>query len=118
MEDNNHSTPVQDDQVLEAIFNPEHPVAGDTEYSQCSLAGHSHYYAGLQLDSEEANDEHTSSTPPTPAVKEMEIAAVRKAEEGDLEAALAQLNQAVQLAPSYASLYNNRAQVSILSRCG
>lgn len=69
-------------------------------------------HKGLQLEEDvEEPPASSSSSPPSPAVKELEISAVGKAEEGDLEAALSLLNQAVGLAPSYASLYNNRAQV-------
>ena len=70
------------------------------------------------VEPEEVNEITSPSFPaPSPAVKELEVAAVKKAEEGDLGAALVQLNQAVELAPNYASLYNNRAQVSTCILC-
>lgn len=44
--------------------------------------------------------------------KDLEVQAVRVAEEGNLEDALELLTRAVNEAPNYASPYNNRAQVS------
>ena len=43
--------------------------------------------------------------------KDLEVQAVRAAEEGNLEDALELLTRAVNEAPNYASPYNNRAQV-------
>ena len=45
--------------------------------------------------------------------KDLEVQAVRAAEEGNLEDALELLTRAVNEAPNYSSPYNNRAQVSI-----
>ena len=44
--------------------------------------------------------------------KDLEVQAVRVAEEGNLEDALEVLTRAVNEAPNYASPYNNRTQVS------
>ena len=46
-------------------------------------------------------------------VREMEVKAMVAAEEGRLDEALQLLNDAVVKAPDSASVYNNRAQVSI-----
>ena len=43
---------------------------------------------------------------------DLEVQAVRVAEEGNLEDALELLTRAINEAPNYASPYNNRAQVS------
>lgn len=45
-------------------------------------------------------------------IKEMEKAAIRLAEQGDLTAALDKLNEVTEMAPDYPSGFNNRAQVS------
>jgi len=47
--------------------------------------------------------------------KNLEVQAVRAAEEGSLGDALELLSRAITEAPNYASPYNNRAQVSTLS---
>ena len=44
--------------------------------------------------------------------KDLEVQAVRAAEEGNLKDSLELLTRAVNEAPNYASPYNNRAQVS------
>ena len=44
-------------------------------------------------------------------VREMEVKAVRAAEEGRLDEALQLLNAAAAMAPNAPSVYNNRAQV-------
>ena len=43
--------------------------------------------------------------------KSLEVEAVKMAEEGDLEKAASLLTEAITIAPSYPSPYNNRAQV-------
>ena len=48
--------------------------------------------------------------------KDLEVQAVRAAEEGNLEDALELLTRAVNEAPNYASPYNNRAQVTAADR--
>ena len=48
--------------------------------------------------------------------KDLEVQAVRAAEEGSLGDALELLHRAVTEAPNYASPYNNRAQVSLSGR--
>lgn len=50
--------------------------------------------------------------------KELEVAAVRAAEGGDLGNALELLNQAAEEAPDFASVYNNRAQASCVALWG
>ena len=47
-------------------------------------------------------------------VREMEVKAVVAAEEGRLDEALQLLNEAIVKAPNSPSIYNNRAQVSIV----
>ncbi len=44
-------------------------------------------------------------------IKEIEKAAVKQAEQGDLSGALSNLDRVVQMAPDYPSGFNNRAQV-------
>ena len=48
--------------------------------------------------------------------KDLQVQAVRAAEEGNLEDALALLTRAINEAPNYASPYNNRAQVTAADR--
>ena len=50
-------------------------------------------------------------TPSVVRAKEIELEAVQTAENGDLDRSLELLKEAMEIAPNYASLYNNRAQV-------
>ena len=95
--------PAHDDQVLEAIFNPEAPACG-LELGTGEEGG-----GGGGLVNGEGEEGVLSEE--AKRAKEMEVVAVRAAEEGRLEEALETLTAALQLAPSLASGYNNRAQV-------
>ena len=57
------------------------------------------------------NADQVEVAPATREVREMEVKAVRAAEEGRLDEALQLLSEAVTMVPDYASVYNNRAQV-------
>ncbi len=59
---------------------------------------------------EEAEDVGVVSVEVTQA-KQLEVDAVRAAENGKLDDALDILNRAIAIAPDYPSPYNNRAQV-------
>ncbi|XP_022916999.1 tetratricopeptide repeat protein 36 homolog isoform X2 [Onthophagus taurus] len=83
-----------DKAVLNCIFNPSLPLteAYDEELNST-----------IQ-DVEEETEEILNA-------KELEIEAINRAEKGDLENALNILNEALNIAPQKASLYNNRAQI-------
>lgn len=68
---------------------------------------------GVEVDAGSDNPHQLS--PEEEKVKELELLAVKKAEAHQLEEALELLNQGVSLAPGYASVYNNRAQVNNFS---
>eukprot|EP00112_Aurelia_sp_Birch-Aquarium-sp1_P007557 Seg1823.11 transcript_id=Seg1823.11/GoldUCD/mRNA.D3Y31 product="Tetratricopeptide repeat protein 36" protein_id=Seg1823.11/GoldUCD/D3Y31 len=83
----------KDDLVLEAIFNPNLPNVTEEEIcKECSC-----------------DDELDPAI--LSKVKELEIEGVNAAEAGDMEKSLQVLNNAINLAPNYASSYNNRAQL-------
>jgi hypothetical protein len=86
-----------DHQVLEAIFNPEHPIIG------------------LQLPDPSASRDVSNADHDvchdTNQLKAMEAAAVKLAEGDDLTGALDILNKLIASSPNYSSAYNNRAQV-------
>ena len=86
-----------DDDILNAIFNPSAPIYAQTEPSCREENRH---------DDTIIRDENLRRA------KEMELMSVRAAEEGSLDEALRLIDEAVKLAAYYASLYNNRAQVS------
>uniref|UniRef100_A0A8B9H3M4 Tetratricopeptide repeat protein 36 n=2 Tax=Astyanax mexicanus TaxID=7994 RepID=A0A8B9H3M4_ASTMX len=89
----------QDRAVLQAIFNPNTPF-GDVP--------------GLNQE-EELTDNDSSFDPVLlQQVKDLELRGVSAAEAGDLQTALSHFNQAVQILPSRASAYNNRAQAKRL----
>ena len=60
----------------------------------------------------EGGEEMEEDSDAVQRAKDLEVQAVRVAEEGNLEDALELLTRAVNEAPNYASPYNNRAQVS------
>ena len=88
-----------DEQILEAIFDPEASgVVPDLEAQE-------------QVGEKEQGDVGDVSR-----AKELELEAVKAAESGRLPDALELLNRAVEVAPGYASPYNNRAQVYQLQK--
>ena len=62
-------------------------------------------------DASVANGDSQEETPLIKEVQELEVRAIRAADQQELDEALQLLNLAVAKAPSYASAYNNRAQV-------
>ena len=91
----------RDQRVLECIFNPNMTFGYET-----------------QSDETEATEERIlnghEETEAEKKAKELEILAVQNAEEGNVDAALNHLNEAVECCPASASVYNNRAQVLLL----
>lgn len=88
-----------DEQILEAIFDPEASgVVSDLDAQE-------------QVGEKEQGDVGDVSR-----AKELELEAVKAAESGRLDEALQLLNRAVEVAPGYASPYNNRAQVYQLQK--
>ena len=88
-----------DEQILEVIFDPEASgVIPELELQE-------------QVDEREQGD-----VGDVPRAKELEVEAVKAAESGRLADALELLNRAVEVAPRYASPYNNRAQVYQLQK--
>lgn len=87
--------------VLCSIFNP------DTPFSDCDFEEESHNgcakkdVAALQAESDPSHDE---------AIR-LELLAVRAADSGDLESAMALVTEAIGLASQRPEGYNNRAQV-------
>ncbi|XP_029922961.1 tetratricopeptide repeat protein 36 [Myripristis murdjan] len=81
--------------VLQAIFNPNSPF-GDIP--------------GLNQEEELTDDDSGFDTELLKQVKELEMQGVSAAEAGDLQTALQQFSQAIQILPQRASAYNNRAQ--------
>ena len=85
-----------DDRVLDVIFNPTLPdLASNLDVSEQDQLAEDE-----QIDAEILNQ-----------VKEMEIEGVKAAESGNLDRSLQVFNNAINLAPSYAASYNNRAQL-------
>jgi len=82
-----------DNAVLTRIFNPNLPY-GDT-------------YEEERLKNEDAVEVETDEIK---EAKQLELEGVQQAEEGNVERALELFNQAIELAPTHASAYNNRAQ--------
>ncbi|CAL8072834.1 unnamed protein product [Orchesella dallaii] len=85
-----------DKEVLNAIFNPLLPL-GELVYEEDEDS----------LNRDE-NDEEESEQ--TNEAKQLEVAGVKLAETGDLPGALQLFSKAIEVAPSRASGYNNRAQ--------
>ena len=87
--------------VLEYLFNPlmQSPIQAEV-YIQHESEGH--HVEGDISDL----DENLLVT-----VKEMEMHGVLAAKAGDFDVALERLGSAIEMAPRYSSLYNNRAQV-------
>ncbi|XP_026885501.2 tetratricopeptide repeat protein 36 [Electrophorus electricus] len=81
--------------ILQAIFNPTTPF-GDIP--------------GLNQEEEITDDDSCFDPDLLRKVKDLELKGVSSAESGQVEAALGHFDQAVQLLPSRASAYNNRAQ--------
>lgn len=101
---------LDDNKVLETIFNPDHPVAGTLIRHLITINN----YIGLDLPSNASNnginnEEELMSN--LAELKALETAAVKLAEGEQLTEALQVLSQAIDLSPNYASAYNNRAQV-------
>lgn len=85
-----------DDLILEAIFNPsQQGAAFDDEAEKCK----------------ECEIDEVIEAEVLGKVKQMEIDAVRAAEKGELEESLEILNNAINIAPTHASCFNNRAQL-------
>ncbi|XP_076850349.1 tetratricopeptide repeat protein 36 [Brachyhypopomus gauderio] len=85
--------------VLQAIFNPTTPF-GDVP--------------GLNQVEEVTDDDSGFPSDLLRKVKDLELKGVAAAESGQVEVALGHFNQAIQLLPSRASAYNNRAQAKRL----
>lgn len=88
----------KDQQILDCIFNPNQSF-------------------GFEVHSQEPKSHKSTITHDyevSEEVKELEISAVKYAEEGKLDLALSCLNKAVDQCPLCASIYNNRAQVQLL----
>ncbi|KAJ8320004.1 hypothetical protein KUTeg_001591 [Tegillarca granosa] len=82
-----------DKAILQTIFNPSLPYGDVIEEEQ-------------QLSQEIVEIE----TDEVKQVKHLELEGVQAAESGDMQTALEQFNKAIQILPSRASGYNNRAQ--------
>ncbi|KAL7879016.1 hypothetical protein AOLI_G00099900 [Acnodon oligacanthus] len=88
-----------DKAVLQAIFSPTTPF-GDVP--------------GLNQEEELTDDDSSFDPVLLKQVKDLELKGVSAAEAGDMKTALHHFNQAIQILPSRASAYNNRAQVKRL----
>ena len=84
---------VNDQSVLESIFNPLLPLGGDIPQEEVTTAA--------ENDSGDAAEE----------AKQYELLGVHKAEAGEYEDAMEYFNKAISTAPTRASGYNNRAQL-------
>lgn len=78
--------------VLNAVFNPHSPFE---LHPACQ---------------EVSKDTDTINSPP-PEVKQLEIDAVNAAQGGDFTASMELFDKVIAMAPKYASVYNNRAQL-------
>ena len=68
--------------------------------------------AGISVQVETvSNTDPCQLSPEEEQVRELEVLAVKEAEAHQFQEALELLNQGVSIAPGYASVYNNRAQV-------
>ncbi|RZC33296.1 tetratricopeptide repeat protein 36 -like [Asbolus verrucosus] len=83
-----------DKAILNCVFNPNLPLSETTIEEPESL----------EVDVEE-------NTAEVEETKKLEIEAIKLAETGKLDEALALLNRALEIAPNRASIYNNRAHV-------
>ncbi|XP_037075778.1 tetratricopeptide repeat protein 36-like isoform X2 [Pollicipes pollicipes] len=90
-----------DKAVLNSILDPTLPLGDVSNFD--SLPSE---ISAIELDGPAESD-----SPESQRSRELELQAVRTAEEGDQEAALRLLTEAVTLAPQRASPYNNRAQL-------
>ena len=87
---------VNDDLVLDVIFNPSLPgVACENTVKDC----------------DQCVEEEDIEASVLSKVKEWEIEGVNAAESGDFDKSLEAFNSAVNFAPNHASSYNNRAQL-------
>ena len=89
----NMAVSVNDQSVLESIFNPLLPLGGDIPQEEVTTAD--------ENDSGDAAEE----------AKQYELLGVHKAEAGEYEDAMEYFNKAISTAPTRASGYNNRAQL-------
>ena len=91
----------RDQRILESIFNPNqtfgYEIQSDESQNVEERIANGH---------EETQEEKKA--------KELEISAVKSAEEGQVDIALNYLNEAISCSPNSASVYNNRAQVLLL----
>ena len=86
----------EDELVLDAIFNPSlQGAAVDDAAKNCT----------------ECNEDEGIEAGVLENVKRLEVEAVRAAENGDYEESLKIFNNAINIAPSHASTFNNRAQL-------
>ncbi|XP_006741667.1 tetratricopeptide repeat protein 36 [Leptonychotes weddellii] len=88
-----------DQAVLQAIFNPDHPF-GD-------LVG---LDMGEEVEKEDVDEDGVFPGAQLEQSKVLELQGVMAAEAGDLSTALERFGQAINLLPERASAYNNRAQ--------
>lgn len=91
----------RDRQVLECIFNPNVTFSNEMPPEEPQFI-QEHVANGHELTESEKK------------ANELEILAVKYAEEGNIDNALNCINVAVNCAPLSASVYNNRAQVFLL----
>ena len=90
----------RDQRILESIFNPNQTFGYEVQSDE------SQNVERIANGHEETQEEKKA--------KELEISAVKSAEEGQVDIALNYLNEAISCSPNSASVYNNRAQVLLL----
>ncbi|XP_028418750.1 tetratricopeptide repeat protein 36 homolog [Dendronephthya gigantea] len=90
-----------DKRILEIIFNPNQTFGYETQANE------------NQRTEEHIQNGHVETEAEIKA-KELEMMAVRHAEQGDIESALSLLNEAENYCSESPSVYNNRAQVLLL----
>ena len=102
-----------DDRILEVIFDPEAPLLSlQVRAVLIPTNNKPTIRENLQEEGAEGNGGRGEVCPAPREVREMEVKAVKAAEEGRLDEALQLLTEAVAMAPNSASIYNNRAQVT------
>ena len=91
----------RDKLILESIFNPNQTFGYEIQSDEA------------EVNEDRVENGHVESDVEKKA-RELEMLAVKNAEEGNIDSALNCLNEAVNLTPQSASVYNNRAQVLLL----
>ena len=90
-----------DQRILESIFNPNQTFGYEIQSDEIQATGER-----IENGHEETEAERKA--------RELEMSAVKNAEEGNIDIALNCLNEALTWSPNSASVYNNRAQVLLL----